>query len=127
MVQTNFEEMQKLGEKLQALVIEARPAIKDLNQGIKQFRQIEQDIHRALDMTMEKAREAAEVYKLCKALDKVIADKLDNILMNSRMVDIELKRLMEFHGKLQQEISNSLSQYRTFMTKNHLGVDIEKP
>jgi hypothetical protein len=119
--------MQKLGEKLQTLVAEARPLLKDLNQGLKDWKQIERDIHRALEITMEKAREAAEIYKLCKALDVVMTTKLDNVLMNSRMVDAELNKLQEFHRRLQVDIGNSLSQYNSHMVKTHLGIDNEKP
>jgi hypothetical protein len=123
-MQTNIDEIQKLGEKLQQLVTEARPMLKDLNHGIKEWREIERDIERALNMTMEKAKEAAEVYRLCKELDKIMSTKIDNVLLNAKMVDIELKKLNELHSKIQKEISNSVGEYAEHL--RHKAITIRK-
>lgn len=113
MVQTNFEEMQKLGEKLQELVAEARPLVKDMKVALKQWEKIERDIGRALQMTMEKATEAAEIFRLCKEMDKVMEKKMANMLTNARMVDIELKKLQELHGQIQRDIVKSVETYKS--------------
>lgn len=114
MVQTNFEEMQKLGEKLQNLVEEARPLLKDLKTAIKQWSDIEKHITHALHLTMEKAEEAAGTYKLCKELDRVIAAKLHNTLENAKMVDEELRRLNELHLLIQKDIKADLNEIPKF-------------
>lgn len=110
MVHTNFEEMQKLGEKLEGLVGEARPMLKDLQIAIKQFRDIEKHVTHVMHITMDKAKEASETYKLCKEMDKIIAHKLHTILDNAKMVDQELRRLQELHLMLQKDIQKSLAE-----------------
>jgi rubrerythrin len=121
-MQTSIDEIQKLGEKLQELVTEARPLLKDLNHGLREWKRVEQDIERALNMTMEKAKEAAELYRLCKGLDRVISTKLDNILINAKMVDIELRRLNELHSKIQKEISNSVGEYAEHLSDQAITI-----
>jgi DNA repair exonuclease SbcCD ATPase subunit len=115
MVQTNLEEIQKLGEQLRIMVAEARPILKDLKTGLHEWREIEKEIQRAVNRTKDQVARAAETYSLTKEVETIIEHKIQVSLENLQMINSELTKLQELHGKIQQDVIDTVGEYTNYM------------
>jgi hypothetical protein len=100
-----------LGEKLQELILEARPLLKDMKAAIKEMHQIETAVSIAVTATKQQVERAGDLYELNKEMEKSLQRKAEMSIEHIRMANRELLKLQELHAKIQREISQTITKY----------------
>jgi hypothetical protein len=90
---TTINSQSSEADRLEALIREARPLLKDMQSAIRFAKEMKSDYLKLSEMANMKLKEAIEEYRVIKDVSKALDERMESLLESLEIIQMETKKL----------------------------------